>query len=467
MANRATLTDQHGLAITSDSADAVECYDRTVLGALGFHTDVGEELGRMLQADPDITMGHVLKGSFLLLMGKPALLPGVGEAIEAAETSASDRGATQRECLHIEALRAAAAGELVRAVQIWEQILVDNPLDVLALRFAHTMCLFLGFPAKGRDLSARVMDVWREDLPCYGFVLGIRAFGLQEAGDYAAAEVIGRRAVEINPGDMWAVHSICHVLEEQGRPHEGVEWVKSTAPGWSHCNNSRHHIRWHRTLYSLELEQFDEVLDLYDTKVRGEKSDENMDIANAVSLLWRLNARKVDVGDRWDELAALSESHIDDHVRAFFDSHYFMALAGSGRHAAAQRMLKGLRDFTSERSKTVARITEDVGLQLYEGLHAYCNKDYERAVDLMLPVRYDVEKIGGSRAQRDIFAETLIYTTLRAKRFALARSLLAERTALKPKSPSSWRLLATAHDGLGNKQQARAAETKAAESLLA
>ena len=216
MANRATLTDQHGLAITSDSADAVECYDRTVLGALGFRTDVGEELGRMLQTDPDITMGHVLKGSFFLLMGKPALLPGVGEAIEAAETSASDRGATQRECLHIEALRAAAAGELVRAVQIWEQILVDNPLDVLALRFAHTMCLFLGFPAKGRDLSARVMDVWREDLPCYGFVLGIRAFGLQEAGDYAAAEVIGRRAVEINPGDMWAVHSICLFSKNRG-----------------------------------------------------------------------------------------------------------------------------------------------------------------------------------------------------------------------------------------------------------
>ena len=337
-----TFADQHGIAVTSSSDEAVEFYNKSVTGYLGLRSDVGAELKGMFGADPDILMGHTLKGYFYKLFANPVLDGRIDQAIAAAEKSASERGATKREQQHISALKAWSDGDLLRAIQTWEEILLDDPLDVVALKLAYFTYFYLGKIARGRDLPAGVMHAWHEDVPCYSFVLGVYAFALEEAGAYTTAEQYGRRAVELNAGDIWAVHSICHVLEMQGRHREGVDWVKSTEPGWRHCNNFRYHIWWHRTLFHLDLEQYDEVLDLYDTEVRADKSNEYLDICNAASLLWRLEARGVAVADRWDELATQSEDRIDDHVLAFVDAHYLMALAGAGHSESASRMLQGL-----------------------------------------------------------------------------------------------------------------------------
>ncbi len=429
-----TFADQHGLAVTSSSAEAVGFYNRTVTGYLGLRSDVGVEMKGMFGADPDILMGHALKGYFYNLFANPVLDSRIEQAIVAAENSVSERGATQRERWHVKALKAWSGGDLRRAVQVWEQILLGFPLDVVALRLAYHTYFYLGDTANGRDLPARVMHAWHESVPCYSFVLGIYAFALEEAGDYQAAEQKGRRAVELSAGDIWAVHSVCHVLEMQGRHREGVDWVKSTEPGWRECNNFRYHVWWHRALFHLELEQFDEVLELYDTEVRANKSNEYLDICNAASLLWRLEARGLTVGERWDELATQSEDRIDDHALAFVDAHYLMTLAGGERSASIERMLKSLDGFAKDRTKTEAQVTERVGLPLCEALLAYHNGEYAQAVDLLLPIRYDLVTLGGSHAQRDLFVETLVHSALRSGRFALARALLSERTALKLRS---------------------------------
>ena len=60
------------------------------------------------------------------------------------------------------------------------------------------------------------------------------------------------------------------------------------------------------------------------------------------------------------------------------------------------------------------------------------HKDFGRAVDLLHPVRYDIQRIGGSHAQRDLFAQLLIDAAVKAQRIPLARALLAERVALMP-----------------------------------
>ena len=53
-------------------------------------------------------------------------------------------------------------------------------------------------------------------MPYYGYLLGMGAFGLEEVGEYAEAEKMGRRAVEIEPRDGWAVHAVAHVMQMQG-----------------------------------------------------------------------------------------------------------------------------------------------------------------------------------------------------------------------------------------------------------
>ena len=75
--------------------------------------------------------------------------------------------------------------------------------------------------AQMRDRLARAMRDWDPDVPGYGYVLGMHAFALEETGDYARGEESGRKAVEINPCDVYAIHAVAHVMEMQGRQEDG------------------------------------------------------------------------------------------------------------------------------------------------------------------------------------------------------------------------------------------------------
>ena len=58
--------------------------------------------------------------------------------------------------------------------------------------------------------------------------------------------------------------------------------------------------------------------------------------------------------------------------------------------------------------------------------------DYGEAIEALSSARNEAIRIGGSHAQRDIVAQTLIAAAERVGRWRLARALLAERAAVPP-----------------------------------
>ena len=71
---------------------------------------------------------------------------------------------------------------------------------VAAIRELAERCLLAkdkAFVRKLRGEAATRMPRWSEDVPGYGFVLGCRAFSLEESHDFKQAEPMGRRAVEM------------------------------------------------------------------------------------------------------------------------------------------------------------------------------------------------------------------------------------------------------------------------------
>ncbi len=71
----------------------------------------------------------------------------------------------------------------------------------------------------------------------------------------------------------------------------------------------------------------------------------------------------------------------------------------------------------------------DLLVPLIEGLHAFAARDYRRAVarpELVVP---RVVELGGSRAQRDVFHDTLLEACFRAGDMNRGERLLAERIA--------------------------------------
>jgi tetratricopeptide (TPR) repeat protein len=416
--------------MTSNDA-AQSAFDHVVEGYLGVAVDTGERLGEVFKADADMLMAHVLKGYFFLIMGASGLKKKAADI--AANTAKIMHGASPREQLHVRALTAWSAGRLAEAIAVWDQILQDNPRDILALRLCHHGYFYKGDSQNVRDVVARNLHAWDDSVPGYGFVMGMRAFGLEETHAYGTAIEAGRMALDINPNDPWAIHAVAHVYEMTDRPAEGIAWITDHEPGWTGANNFRNHLYWHRALMRLDRGEYAEATAVYDDYIWDPESTEYLDFCNYASLLMRLELHGQDVRDRWQALAETCKNRTDEHILAFADTHFAMAL-GAADASESKDILDSLRTYASESSEDNADITAAVGLPLAEALVAYHQGDYAGAVDQLHPIRYDLHYMGGSHAQRDLFAMLLIDAALKAGRVSLARSLTAERLCRMPEN---------------------------------
>jgi tetratricopeptide (TPR) repeat protein len=365
--------------------------------------------------------------------------------------------------MHVAALAAWCDADTPRACDIWEQVVAESPTDLLALRLHHFNSFWLGHSRALRDLPASALPGWNAQMPGYGTVLGMLAFGLEECGNYAEAEKAGRRAVEINPEDLWSIHAVAHVLEMQGRLKDGIAWLDQPIGTWGDRNPFKDHLWWHTALFPLETGDYDRVLALYDAEIKVDKNGFYLDVQNAASLLLRLELCGVNVGSRWSVLADIVETRVDDHVLGFTDTHFMMALARAGRRVAADKLLSSLRNFgAASNGNAAAAIAERLTLPICEAVLAFAEKNFDRTVDLLHPLRPQWQDLGASHAQRDIFSQILIEAAIGAGRVPLARDLLAQRTVLKPNSRYTWQRFADTLESSGDLENAGKARQRAA-----
>jgi tetratricopeptide (TPR) repeat protein len=422
--------DAQGLPVAG-SPESVAALDRAIDDYYGWRGDPVALLQGALERDPAFTLGASALASLYVLNGFRGDNPAVTQAIAAAEASIG--GASPRERRHLEAAKAWGSGAIIRAADIWEEILVDNPADALALRFAHDTYFYLGHSLSIRDSVARVLPAWDRQNPNYGYVLGAYAFGLEEAGEMRRAEEVGRAAIALNAEDGWAVHAVAHVLETESRQREGIEFLKTSRPSWSKAHALSIHNGWHLALYLIEEERFDEALADYDRFVAPKiANDALLDLVDASALLWRLELAGADVGDRWVPLAKQWLTHVDDHVLVFNDLHIALAVSRAKDGDGVRRLRRSLDRYEKDAAGDNRDITVDVGRRIVEAALAFAEGEYRRVIELILPVRYKVTRIGGSHAQRDLVTQTLIAAAERSGETNLLRALLAERLAVRP-----------------------------------
>ena len=171
----------------------------------------------------------------------------------------------------------------------------------------------------------------------------------------------------------------------------------------------------------LDLGELDAVLASYDENIRNfddpmtkATPDHYVDLQNAAALLWRLEQMGLDVGDRWQELADKAEARIGEAGHLLMVPHLMLALAATGRDAAADRFLAALRERAADRSLWTAPAIADVVIPVCEAAQAHRRGDYSRVVDLLAPRREQIRLLGGSNAQRDMFFQMLIDAAVKA-----------------------------------------------------
>ena len=319
-----------------------------------------------------------------------------------------------------------------------EDVTIASPHDALGLLAGHQIDFFTGQARMLRDRIARALPLWDAARPGYHSLLGMHAFGLEETGDYARAEAEGRRGVEMEPRDGWSQHAVAHVLEMQNRQTDGIIWMRSN-DAWAGDSFLQVHNWWHLALYHLELGEIDAVLALFDDKIGGGRSGVVMEMLDASALLWRLYLREIDVGDRWQALAAAWAPVSTAGNYAFNDAHAVMAFVGAGKKDLAQAVIAAQQQAVAGPGDN-AMFTREVGLPVTRAFLAFGEGDYARAIELLRPVREIAHRFGGSHAQRDVIDLTLIEAALRSGNAPLAAALVTERTDRRHESPLSQML---------------------------
>jgi tetratricopeptide (TPR) repeat protein len=416
------LTDDASGVPTSLPAHLMPNWNGVIRGILSHAAMTGPALAGVLQAAPDFALGQAVRGLSCLLLGRAEMVAVAREAQAAALAGAA---CTARETAFVHALGDWLGGRPTVAAARLQAVLEDHPRDALAMKMVQAILFVMGRPRAMRASAEAVLHAW-DDHPLRGFVLGCHAFTLEETGEYAQAERIGRAGVELAPDDAWGLHAVAHVHDMTARAEDGLRWLSGREASWAHCNNFRFHVWWHRALLHLDLGQSDAALALYDRDIRAEKTDDYRDIANAASLLSRLELDGVNVGGRWDELADLAEGRATDGCLAFADLHYMLALCGGRREEAAAGLIARMAA-TRPATGEAAQIIAHPGLHLAQGLQAFAQGDYAAAWMHLREGRGDTQAIGGSHAQRDVFARVTIEAALRGGYLDSAETLLLDR----------------------------------------
>ncbi|YCK38981.1 tetratricopeptide repeat protein [Actinomadura sp. ATCC 39365] len=454
-------TDQHGLAMSGASGAAARHYDQAIDELLHFRAEVDAEAAAALADSPGFPMGHVLAAYLDLLTTEAAGARAARARFESFRRQADESSLLPRERAHVAAVRALLDGDLTTCGALLAEISVAHPRDALALAVGHQLDFFTGDARSLRDRIGGALTAWHEDDRHFGHLLGMYAFGLEEAGHYDRSEQVGLRAVELNPRDVWGIHAVVHTYEMQGRFGEGVRYLDARLDDWSTGTFFNVHTWWHYALYALESGDTRRALEVHDAVLAGGRT--SMELLDAAALLWRLLLEGSGRHERWQALADAWPPLVAEPFYAFNDVHAVMSYVGAGRFEEAERLVASREAYTRESRPEVTNVamTLRVGLPVCRALVAYGRGDFAAVVDLLHPIRHRVNELGGSHAQRDAVQKTLLEAALRDGRHELARTLVSERISVRPCSPFNWLKQAAVADGLGDRAAAAVARGKA------
>ncbi|CAA22449.2 Tetratricopeptide repeat protein 38 [Caenorhabditis elegans] len=320
----------------------------------------------------------------------------------------------------------------------WDKLLDDYPTDLIAVNFSHRAHFNNGNLIGKKNAIEKVIDKWNADLPCYSYLHGMYAFGLEECGIYGDAEKQADRALQLNRFDCWASHAKAHVLEMNGRHKEGKEFMYKTEDDWRQGWMLAAHNYWHTALFHIESAEYEPALEIFDREIvkRSSKVDGS-------SLLWRLELEGVNVGrDRWEKIENLSK-FIGDHSSVSNDVQIGIATYMQEDLETEKKLRDSLVKYSELLTEDNAQISKTTGVPLYDGMLNFARRDYDTAADTMYPIRDKIVQIGGSNSQRDLFVQTLIQSCILSKdpkNWGLTPELLAERNALHHNSLVGLRL---------------------------
>ena len=446
MSTAQVLTDGYGLPITTTSEEALNWYNQGIHGILGFRQDTPDCFEKALAIDPNF---HMARGHLGVHYFMEETAEALGKARDYLTQACEDlSGLTDRERDVLETLQAWAQGKGRDAVQRMHAALETRPREAVLLQKLYFIYFMQGASEQLRDIITPIISHYEND----SYVQGMYSFALEENREFAKALEIGMRARELNSQDVWTLHALAHIYYETGAFAAGSKLLDEGIPQCEGVGFFRNHVVWHLALFEWEQGHYQKALSLY----REQSADPAEllippNLVDAVSLLWRLDLTGQKMTEEWKAVEPSLDRLRKVPTYMFNQMHCALGLTGAGRLDWATEYLDALRARVKpERPGLVG----EVGVPLVEGLIAYAKGEYANCVDCLLPIKDKVIKIGGSHAQREVFADILLDACLQAKAYDEAIALLETKRRHRPERPLALLGLERAYAGKGEVDQA-------------
>lgn len=424
----AMAVDAQGLAVTAEDPDVLAAIDRCGEGFLQQDLAGVLSIFPAVARDPDCVPAQIL-AAMLKLFGGTADAPRQARPhLAAAAKGAAAAG--ERERLWLQAVTAWADGARDRAIAIHREIAARWPRDLVAARLGQIHLFLQGDTGGQLAITEAVFDANRER----AYAHGMMAFALEEVGRFREAEEAGRRAVEMQRREPWAHHAVAHVMESEGRWQDGLDWMLPLAEEWQGCNSFMlSHNWWHVALFLIDADRPEEALELFDRRVWGVDKNYAGDQGNAISLAARLEFQGLQVGPaRWSDIADRLRGRVTEHEDAFLAVHFAYALARAGRIAELRQLLSNLEAWAPGAPDWCRATWTDAALPAARGMAAFALGDPLTAWAELGAARPQLQLLGGSHAQRDLFVQCWLRAGIAAGRGAGLREVLERRVRRWP-----------------------------------
>lgn len=444
--------DYLGNPIDSEDPSARQGLDDFITGFIGYHPRAE---GILATADrhPESALSNAFAGILLMLIESPE---GPRLAERYRQRAAQVTAPQPRAALYLELLQAWIEDDLDGVSSLSEALLERFPRDLFAAKLNQYVEFNRGnWPALLR-IALKAVAATPEVAQSHGML----AFAYEQCHLLENAEASARQALALQMDEPWAQHALAHVMLTEGRIEEGIIFLESVKENWQGLNSFIYtHNWWHLALFYLARGDEQRVLEIYDRHVWGIRPEYSQDQIGAVSLLARLELAGVDVGERWQALAPYLQKRHSDTVQPFLSLQYLYGLARAGK-PEADRLLAALHAHSQKAPAFSRPVWAEVTLPLAEGLLAHARDEPRQAAALLASALPRLNEIGGSHAQRDLFAQIDLDASLRSGGWLAAQQNLELRRRYDPFDVPTNRSLEQVYSALELPDLARQAQAR-------
>ncbi|PLQ00240.1 tetratricopeptide repeat protein 38 family protein [Cupriavidus pauculus] len=415
--------DRFGLNLSTTSNAARDAYvagvDSVMAGVAGYR----EHLAESLRHDPSFALATIALARGRFLDGEIA----VGRELAAAARDQVARH-SPRERSHVNVLALSIEGKPGEAMRAMHEHVENWPRDGMVVAPATSVFGLYGFSGDP-DHEEKLYQFLSSLASAYGhdwWFDAVLGFAACETGRLDEAWTLLNRALAANPRHAHAAHFRAHVMYERGESAAILEFLDAWLPDHDPRSLTHCHISWHVALAALALGKLDRAWDAYRRGVRpGAAWGPPINVVtDGVSFLWRAElAGSPRDEDAWRELHAHALRCYPKAGLGYADAHALIACVVSEDIASLQGRIAEI----SERLEAQSYPAGESVTRIAEGFAAYAAGDWDAAIHALQAAWPLTVRIGGSRAQRDLVALTLVAAYLKAGRPDAARTMIEKQ----------------------------------------